>query len=46
MLTRLNCGDHFEVYTNIEALCCIPGNNIMLFVNYVLNLCAFLFEIY
>ena len=29
MLTRLNCGDHFAVYTNIKSLCCMPEANIM-----------------
>ena len=28
------CDDHFTVYTNIESLCCTPGNNTMLYVNY------------
>ena len=27
-------GDHFEVYRNIESLCCIPGSNMVLQVNY------------
>ena len=23
------CGDHFAIYTNIEALCCIPEANVL-----------------
>ena len=23
-------GDHFEMYRNIESLCCVPGTNIVL----------------
>ena len=26
--------DHFEMYRNIESLCCVPGINIVLLVNY------------
>ena len=26
-LTRLNCRDHFKIYTNIESLCCTPETN-------------------
>ena len=27
-------GDHFVMCWNIESLCCAPGTNIMLYVNY------------
>ena len=27
--------DHFAIYTNIEALCCIPETDIKLYVNYI-----------
>ena len=33
MTTRLNHGDHFEMYRNIESLCCVPGANIVLLVS-------------
>ena len=28
------CGDHFEILTNIESLCCTPETNIILYVNF------------
>lgn len=28
------CGDHFEMYTNVKSLSCIPETNVMLYVNY------------
>ena len=28
------CGDHFNIYTNIESLCCTPETNVMLYVNF------------
>ena len=31
---QIYCGDHFEMYRNIESLCGIPGANIVLQVNY------------
>ena len=40
MVTDVNwpyCGDHFTIYTNIEALCCTPETNKMLNVNYTSN---------
>ena len=27
-------GDHFEMYRSTESLCCVPGTNIVLQVNY------------
>lgn len=30
MLNKLNSGDHFTMYTNINTLCCIPETNIKL----------------
>ena len=26
--------DHFEMYRNIESLCCVPGTNIVLQISY------------
>ena len=31
------CGEHFTVNTNIELLCYIPENNIMLYTNNISN---------
>ena len=31
-------GDHFETYSNIELLCCVPGTNIVSQVNYTSKL--------
>ena len=28
------CGDHFNIYTNIESLCCTAETNLMLYVNF------------
>ena len=28
-------GDHFEMYRNIESLCCVPETNIVLQVSYI-----------
>ena len=33
MVTKQN-GDHFVMYRNIDSLCCAPGINIVLQVNY------------
>ena len=30
-------GEHFEMYRNIKSQCCVPGNNIILQVNYTLH---------
>ena len=30
MVTRLDYGDHFRMYKNIESLCCTPKTNIIL----------------
>ena len=30
-------GDHFEMYRNIESLCCIPGTDIVLHIKYNLK---------
>ena len=34
MVARLNCGDHFIMWENVESLCCAPEANIILEVNY------------
>ena len=34
MVARLNCGDHFIMWKNVESLCCTPEANIILEVNY------------
>ena len=31
---QTNCGDHFEIYRNIESECCVPGTNTALQVNH------------
>ena len=31
---RIYHGDHFKMYRDIESLCCVPGTNIVLQVNY------------
>ena len=31
---NLNCSDIFVIYRRVESLCCMPGSNIMLQVNY------------
>lgn len=28
-VNQTHCGDHFEIYTNIESLGCIPKINVM-----------------
>ena len=33
MTTRLNRGDNFEMYRNIESLRCVPGANIVSLVS-------------
>ena len=34
MVTRLNHDDHFEMYRNIQSLRCVPGTNIVVYINY------------
>ena len=29
------CGDHFNIYTNIESLCRTAETNLMLYVNFI-----------
>ena len=33
-VNQTQCDDNFTIYTNIESLCCIPENDIMLYVTY------------
>ena len=34
MVNQTYCGDHFEIYKNIESLCCVTGTKIVLQVHY------------
>ena len=38
-------GDHFEIYINIESLCCVKGTNIALQGNYTSETTSGKFEI-
>ena len=31
---QTQCGDHFVMYRNIKSLCCAPGADVVLQVNY------------
>ena len=31
---QTNNGDHFEMYRNIESLCCVPETNRVLYISY------------